>query len=478
MKTNQTILSLILLTVCYSCESFIDVPLPKQRLISQSTFENEDTANAAMTNIYSSLNNNPGLPYQIALYTGLSADELTTYSNTLGTVQIYENDQNPNDASTSIIWTTFYNIIYQCNAVLEGCRQSQKLSDALKKQLIAEALFIRAFSHFYLVNLFGPIPVITNTDYAFNVAIRQSSIDQVYQQITTDLLQAKQDLNPAYVGANGLSGIADRVRPNSFTASALLARVYLYQQKWSEAETEANHVIGQTGLYEMTELARIFLVSSKEAIWQLQMPTPTGNRNTYEGWQFILTARPGVGTGNSSSVNVPLQNGFEAGDNRKNRWIGKYTDGSATPTVDYYYPNKYQVQSSATITERCAVLRLSEQYLIRAEARAQQDKSATAIQDLDVIRERAGLPPVEEVKPSMNKETLLSYILQERQVEFLVEWGHRWMDLKRTGAVDQVMQIVSPQKGGTWANYKQLWPIPMTDLNRAPQLQQNPGYEQ
>jgi len=68
--------------------------------------------------------------------------------------------------------------------------------------------------------------------------------------------------------------------------------------------------------------------------------------------------------------------------------------------------------------------------------------------------------------------------LQEKKVEFFTEWGHRWCDLKRTAKVDEVMNIVAPAKGGSWAAYKALYPIPVQDIQRNPSLKghQNPGY--
>src|SRR5262249_35037605 len=118
-----------------------------------------------------------------------------------------------------------------------------------------------------------------------------------------------------------------------------------------------------------------------------------------------------------------------------------------------------------------------EQYLIRAEARVYQNNLSGAIDDLNVVRQRAGLPLLAN---SLDQHKVLSAILHERQVELFSEWGHRWFDLKRTGSIDSVMSAMTPikSKGGVWKSYQQLYPLPWNDVLGDPNLVQNPGYHQ
>ena len=125
------------------------------------------------------------------------------------------------------------------------------------------------------------------------------------------------------------------------------------------------------------------------------------------------------------------------------------------------------------MSEYIIVLRLAEQYLIRAEARAQQGNLTGAIEDLDIIRARAGLPHT----AATTREDLLHAIAHERQVELFTEWGHRWFDMKRTNTIDIIMPAVCEQKGGTWDSRWSLYPIPLKEVQRAPNIKQNPGYE-
>jgi hypothetical protein len=104
----------------------------------------------------------------------------------------------------------------------------------------------------------------------------------------------------------------------------------------------------------------------------------------------------------------------------------------------------------------------------------QQNDISGAKSDLDSIRLRAGLP----ASTLNDKSGLLSLILHERQVELFTEWGHRWLDLKRTSIIDNVMTTVTPQKSGgsPWQPYQQWYPIPFYDLQRDQNLIQNNGY--
>ncbi|MBO9573745.1 MAG: RagB/SusD family nutrient uptake outer membrane protein, partial [Chitinophagaceae bacterium] len=157
--------------------------------------------------------------------------------------------------------------------------------------------------------------------------------------------------------------------------------------------------------------------------------------------------------------------------------------------VTYFFPYKYKnnlfdpnitgVDGYQYMTEYQMMFRLAEQYLIRAEARAQQNKLTEGISDLDKIRERAGLPLIIDNNPEISQENLLNAIFHERQVELFTEYGHRWFDLKRTGKADEVMNVVTPIKSqGTveWQSHQQFFPIPQSDIDKAPNLTQTAGY--
>src|SRR5262249_27204051 len=120
--------------------------------------------------------------------------------------------------------------------------------------------------------------------------------------------------------------------------------------------------------------------------------------------------------------------------------------------------------------EMVVLFRLAEQYLIRAEARAQQGNITGAAADLGAVRARAGLPST-PAPPD-----IFTAILHERRVELFTEAGQRFFDLRRTGKLDSVMLALAPLKGGAWSSFKTWWPIPPTDVGIDPNLTQTPGY--
>ncbi|RYE18603.1 MAG: RagB/SusD family nutrient uptake outer membrane protein, partial [Sphingobacteriales bacterium] len=262
----------------------------------------------------------------------------------------------------------------------------------------------------------------------------------------------------------------ERIRPNKWAATALLARTYLYNGDWTNAEIQATALIDNTGMYSLSTLNTVFLKNNNEVIWQLQ--TLSTQWNTDMGRIFIL---PPTGPSNSSFLDNPvylserLVNNFEAGDQRKTEWIKSVTVVGTT----YYYAYKYKSATlNAPVTEYYTVFRLGEQYLIRAEARAQLGK-LTASDDINAIRSRAGL---DNYSGSTDKTALLNAIAHERQIEMFTEWGDRWFDLKRTGKIDAVMTVVAPLKNTTWNTNLQLDPIPLYEIIQDPNIIQNPGY--
>jgi starch-binding outer membrane protein, SusD/RagB family len=441
-----------------ACEDFVQIDLTNTKISSQAVFSDDKTATAAAVGMYDVMQRisafgASGAASSITALTGLSADELDNYSPVHQ--EIHQNNilvTNPNVLS---LWSSLYNTIYVANSLIEGVSASETLSPSIKNQLLGEGKFVRAFCHLYLINLFGDIPLITNTDYRINSKATRSPGDLVYSQIISDLIEAKNLMGENYVSD-------ERGRPNKFAAAALLARVYLYRHQFQLAEESASEVIEHSELYQlMPELNDVFLKTSHEAIWQL--PSAASSRNTWEGRNFILNFAPFF-----VALNEDILQAFEPDDQRLTKWIKVYTNGSD----QYYYPYKYKISGSSPKNEHSILLRLAELYLIRAEARTMQDKvsgSNSAETDLNVVRNRAGL----QATTASTRDEMLSAILAERRLELFTEWGHRWFDLKRTGNADQVLTAIKPG----WSREDLLYPIPDLEMSKAPNLKpQNPGY--
>nr|WP_294877562.1 RagB/SusD family nutrient uptake outer membrane protein [uncultured Pedobacter sp.] len=461
-----------------SCQKFIEVAPPITSTNAGNVYNGNTTAAAVLTGIYSTLSADENANIGIGgmnIATSLSADELTLLDGitTSDLVTYYRNvlNSNPSQSSLSVFWSSFYTRLFVVNSAIEGLNDAERLSPQVKAQLLGEAHFMRAYIYFQLVNLYGDVPLILSTDYKITGKLGRENTEKIYQQIKDDLLKAQSLLSANYLDGTLLKSTALRVRPNKAVATALLSRVYLYTKDWQNAETQASQIITNTAIYKMETLAKVFVKESMESIWSIQ---PTGNdvnANTGAGKLFVLPA-----SGPSGQfylyLNDELVNSFEPDDQRATNWINNVTAFGVT----YSYAYKYKVGAVQSPTlEYPVIFRLAEMYLIRAEARAQQNKligSNSAQSDLDVIRNRAGL----EGTTSTTQTDLLASILIERRHELFTEFGHRWFDLKRTKTIDMVMESATEKKGGTWSSDAALYPVPLAELRINLNLVQNRGY--
>jgi hypothetical protein len=476
MKSFKYILIPVLLTTVLSCKKYVDVDPPRTELAQASVFVNDKTATAAMVGVYSDMN---GYNYQFAnimtMFMGsMSADDFTYASSLAGFDEFKNNTVSTSNSYVNSLWSEPYDYIYRSNAIIEGVTASGTLSTAVKNQLHGEALFVRAFCHFYLVNIFGDVPLILNTDVLKNTNLPRTASAEVYKQIIADLTAAQSSLNTDYPADN------ERTRPTKAAATLLLARAYLYTGNFAGAETAATEVITNSNynLLQGADMNNTFLKNSREAIWQLQPVNVAGNRNTWEGFTMTpasLTAP--VAYYRLTKDQYGLASAFETGDLRKANWTGSYNT-TATPPVTITYPYKYKVRTAPAVTEYSMVLRFAEAYLIRAEARIRQNKLAEGKEDLDMLRKRAGLA-VLPVRPDVMSAML--DVEQERRVELFAEWGHRWFDLKRWKSLkgdatktraDDILPLTKP----LWKSTAILMPIPSDAIKTNNSLVQNPGY--
>lgn len=458
--TTAILFSLPMVLILFSCNKLVNIPEPSSSITTTKTFNSASDANSAISAIYNDMTYSSGSASYASGSTtidlGKYADELIPFGN--GHDRFQNNNLLPSSTYTPY-WQPPYFDIYMANAAIEGLNASTKIPGDIKGQLIGEAKFLRAYIYFYLVNLYGDVPLVTSTSYAKNSLISRTPSAQVYQLIIADLIDAQQRLPKDYLISGG-----ERTRANYWVATALLARVYLYQSRWAEAAQQASVLISNSSMFNLTDLNNVFLKNSNEAIFQLEN---INNNNSYainEAYYFIP---PDTLTSPNFTLTSQLLSSFEKGDLRRAAWV----DSTHFSGDFLYYPYKYKVlhTTSDNITEYEMVLRLGEQFLIRAEANAQQNKLGDAINDLNVIRSRAGLP---NLSSSLTQTQVLSDVEQERRIELFAEWGHRWFDLKRTGQADAVLQPIKP----LWKPTAKLFPIPQQELLADPNLTQNPGY--
>jgi len=446
------------LSVFSACRKFVQIPPSPGTITTDQLFADSVDAIAALTGIYvnvfhgpNSMNAGSGF---MTLYPGMTADEMKPPFP--GSDQEFSgNAITPTNQGIESIWSSCYSFIYQANACIEGVAASKVLSPSLKARVTGEAKFFRAFFHLNLTNVFGGVPLIQTTDYNVNAKLGRTAKQDVYQAIIDDLLSSDSLLKNS-----SLPNIASRI--NHFSVEALLARMYLYEGDWQKAQAYADQVINSGGYILPHALDSVFLNGSTEGI--LQIPTTYPGDETTEANYFLPF--PGTNSAPNYLLDDYLLNAFEPGDLRKSAWTDSLSDGTTT----WYYPYKYQLRndysSSAPPGEAYVWLRLSELYLIRAEAQAEQGNTGAALADIDLLRSRAGLAP----STAVSEADVLKAIQHERQVELFAEWGHRWIDLRRTGTMNA---ILGAEKSG-WTASDTLFPIPYHEIQTNPFITPNP----
>lgn len=450
-----------------SCEDFVEVEPPNHKMVTETVFASDETAIAAVNGIYNELHTSAnfanGSTSSVTVLSGMSSDIFDTTSATdMRYGPFSQNELSPGEtpdaAANYELWSSAYSILYMANSILEGVAASDGISESVNKTIEGQVRFIRAFTFFYLTYLYGDVPLILSTDYRLNMVAGRDDSEKVMEQIMIDLEMALYLLEDKVDYPE-----LERTQINLHVVKSFMARVHLYEQNWKKAEDLSTDVISQSSLYNVLEdPSQVFLKNSREAIWQISP--------VLSGFGFSFTKEGYFFRGQNSSP-VKLADDFVSSmvftDKRFTEWMG-YNENR-----DFYYPKKYKDGNSRNnVTEYSMVLRLAEQYLIRAEALTMQGNLGGAITDIDIIRSRAGLDLIVESNPSISQQALLDTIMIARKRELFAEWGHRWLDLKRTGTASAVLTPIKYQ----WEPTDVYYPIPNEEREKNPNLGQNNGY--
>ncbi len=475
-----------------SCKKLVDIDEPIDTVTSAKIFSSDEQANQTLAGMYSQMVSSDGTLSMLnggaTMYGGMAADELGL-SNGVLFAEEQEINSNKilvnNTVSESVLWMQTYKTIYTANAILDGeaASTATTLTKVKRIELKASSRFFRAFSFFYLTNFFGDIPLPLSSDYRKTIRLKRASRAEVYGQIIADLKEA------IILFSDPEAAAMSNTKANKVAAQALLARVYLYMQDWDNAENYANQVIANSA-YKLEALGHAFDPDSKETVLQFRINPSTNvgvinemthflplvplsflsvsdqefflDPNNYPEFETALIPR--------IAVMEQLVNAFEPDDQRKITWLNYNPSPIDAPYFGRktYFANKYP--NSEKDKTNYVLIRLAELHLIRAEARAMLNKISLAAEDIDLIRNRAGLGKT----AAANQQSLLNAIAQERRVELFAEWGHRFFDLKRTGKAILVLSAV-PGKQGIRAD-DLLFPIPPVEILANSNLTQNPGY--
>ena len=447
--TTTKVFAISLALLFISCENAILNLEPEQAISNASAVVDKKSAEAALVGAYDKLQsaNYYGSEFVASIY--LSGNNVG-WTGSLNYYRAFNNHSYQADNTTiNTTWFAIYATVNATNQVIDkvSALQSSDLTDAEKNRIVGEAYFIRALSLFDLGRTWGNVPIITKatvTAHDFD-GVKQSTQSQVYTQVIVDL-EKSLSLLPEKV---------DRNRATKNTARALLARVYLYQENWVKAEEYASLLIADAN-YQLVDYPTFFQQkATKEGIFELLYTTADKNAHAL---YWLSSAEGGRHEWAPTENIVSLLSDATVGGTRK----ALYKDQSTALNPKFYVGLLYW---RTTGDDAAYILRIAEQYLIRAEARV---KKATpdltgALADLNAIRLRAKVP----VSSANTADALSLAIENERRVEFAFE-PHQWYDLVRTKRAGTVLGVTDPNK---W-----IFPIPFNDLAADKDLVQNLGY--
>ncbi len=476
MKIKFILGFLLALSIFTSCKKLIEIPpapLDKLQEVQQLS-DSANVMNAVAGVFLYAGRTGSGIAYSNAqgvIANSHSADDLTAgVANTVTNPykEFYDFGVSTGSSVASQLWQAPYIRLFPINSILNTIPSSTTMSQNFIKQITGEMKVMRALYYFDLVNQFGGVPLVLNNDFNTTALLPRASADQIYAQIISDLTDARDKLKTTYPSAG-------KVRPNLYTALTLLSKVQLYRQDWQNAYNGADQVI-KSGAYTLeSDLNRVFVEGSTEAIWQIPANSASTTAPvTDEASRFIpasatiipnFVLTPFLLTALGLNVATDVQS--LPADQRLVKWTGKNTVAGKF----YYYPRKYKnLLITQTPVENFMMFRLGEVYLIRAEAAARLNNLTQALADVNIIRARAGLA-ASTANPTSQTE-VLDAIMKERQTELFTEAGNRWYDLKRTGTAGIVLGTLKPG----WQPNAALYPVPSGQLITGVNLIQNPGY--
>jgi hypothetical protein len=441
---KKIILIALIIVTTFSCD-VLEVE-PQNSIPAAEAFKTKEDIDKGILGAYATFQSLSYYGRTYSIFSDLGADNLAHPLAATATeyAEVDNNNILPENGSIDGIWSVIYDGINVTNNVIDKVPGIADMTDAEKNKALGELYFIRALNHFNVLNYFGAVPIkVTPTVGVGNLDVPRDPVEAVYSQIINDLLFASENLPTS----------GNKVRTSKYAAKALLARVYLYKGEYAQAVTLATDVIQNGGYTLLSDYAQVFEADqSPESIFEIYFSQTERNRIAEYNFPTALNGRREV------EPSADLLTAYETSDERYDATIA-FAGTSA-------YAIKYDDLSLGA--DNFVVLRLSEMYLIRAEAEANKTTpNVAAIQsDINQIRNRANLSSTSETSVAQ----LLRIIEKERRVEFAFE-GHRWFDLVRTGRAIAVLPNVN--------NINQtLFPIPSDEIqtNNDPGMTQNPGY--
>jgi hypothetical protein len=489
MRFNKIITFSLLVASLGACKKELAIQ-PEQNVSDQVVFTSKAGAQSALLGVYSTaqiLDVFGSLPQLIGDY---QADNVEFVGSFPTLQEIRDFTTLSTNSNVQLIWQNHYRVILRANSIITRVPGITEIgfTDAEKKQMVAEAKFMRAITYFQLVNLFAQpfncsngsnlgVPLVLSEFTGTIEFPARSTVAQVHAQIKKDLDESIPDL----LNVSQFTATSEkRGRATKGAARALLSRFHLYRGEWQLAADFANQIIiAPAADYALATNYGFYDALTAEDIFVSIMTTTDNSRTGSGGWAGYYRPTsatvPATGGGRGDApfttdlVNAYLQ---ESGDRR----LLLSDSATGADVVRRRFTLKYP--DGVTNDDDAPLIRVTEMYLNRAEALAELNGvNQESITLINALRTRAGLTPW-TLTTFTTKQAFINAILNERRKELAFE-GHRRMDLLRRGLpLRSSGSTAAISKPCDAASPRVILPIPNREIEINPGLQgqQNPGY--
>ncbi|WP_234567097.1 RagB/SusD family nutrient uptake outer membrane protein [Rhodohalobacter sp. 614A] len=467
MKTYLKGLSLIFLLLFVSCDDILNTS-PVSELTPEISFENGEDAEAGIFGVYNRLLNALGGGNRFFVYGEIRGDGVTFDGTALETID--ESKLQPTMSQAD--WGPFYAVINGANQIIDVVPGiTEGITEVKRSQIIAEAHFLRALSYFWLVRIWGDVPLPTKayTSVAQELQLSRSPISAVFDVIEEDIDIAIRDLPESYS-----TNTETRGRATVGAAHALNTHVSLWiaqrenggEEYFNRVIESANYIINSPEYELVDSFAEIFSEEdTPEYIFAMIYDNSYQQTNSIASYFFVEPY--------SSSLRAGVQFDQIVHDH-----VAAYPEDERT---DVYYREKrpedlvqhpflvkfpgktFDSEGYSNSDSNIPLFRYSDILLLKAEALNETGNTAGAVSLVNEIRERAGLAAIS----AASKAEATDIILHERLIELVGE-GHYFFDLVRNGKAIELSEILSEEQI--------LWPIHVEELTQNPNLDQNSYY--
>lgn len=457
--TAKILLVVMVLTTFSSCKkSFLELD-PPANLTPEQALRTEADLLVALRGAYAGLRSTAMYGRSLMVIGDMMADN--TYQSVLNTNRytLFNNySYNLTDGDVSGLWSTAYGIILRTNNIINA-----NVSGATVNQIKGEARTIRALCYFNLVRYFARpftdnpaglgVPIVT----VYNADLKpgRNTVAEVYAQIHADL-------NSAY---NLMTTYSNSSQFSKFAARALQARVFLTQNDKTNARTAALDVINNGGFTLITAAGHgaywanpVIRTDRVETIFEVSADAVANN--AFDALSYIYSQAGNYG---DMLCADDLYASFEAADVRRALYATGVRGGLPSVFVNKY-PNFVGDHSDTK------VLRLSEMYLIVAEATTNETEARTYVNAITAQRGATAI--------ASTGTALFNDIMAERRKELAFE-GERYMDMQRFKLdINRGANYPAAARAVPYANFRRVFPIPQTEIDVNPTIkaQQNPGW--